>query len=96
MSGAQVSYIGAFRQGQRSTECLVERARRRRRELIGTRKIWIVEIETQVQGVAQHRFLEPPRVADLLARIGADATLIGLRVEEVPGRKCLTMAAAAE
>ncbi len=95
MSGAQVSYIGAFRQAERPVERLAERARRRRRELIGTRKIWIVEIATPAQGVAIHRFMEPPRVADLLARIGADATLVGLRVEEVPGRRCPATATAA-
>lgn len=86
MSGAQVSYIGAFRQAERSGEPLAERARRRRQELIGTKKIWLVEIATAGQGVALHRFMEAPRIGDLLARSGGDATLVSLRVEEVSGR----------
>ena len=96
MSGAQVSYIGAFRQAERSGEPLVERARRRRQELIGTKKVWLVEIATADHGVALHRFMEAPRIGDLLARSGADATLVSLRVEEVPGRRCAAGMTAAE
>lgn len=96
MSNGQVSYLAAFRKAAHQGERLADRARRRRHELIGTRKIWVVEIATQAQGVALHRFLEPPSVGDLMARLGADATVIGMRVEEVPGRRCFSEANAAD
>lgn len=91
MTGAQVTFLGQYRQNER----LVDRARRRRQELLGTRTIWIIEA-ARGEYVAEHRFAEPPRIADLLARLGADSSILAVRVEEQTGRRRDEAAGAAE
>ncbi len=83
----QVTFINQFRQPERTGERLVDRARRRRQALLGTRTVWVIETAQAGMPVTEHRFDDPPRIADLVALAGADASLVAVRTEEVTGRR---------
>ena len=62
---------------------LFDRARTGRRTALADRTVTIIQAAGDDGKIVEHRFLVMPRIADLIARLGANARVIGMRVEKL-------------
>lgn len=63
---------------------LLDRARTGRQSALLDRMVTIVQTSTDGATLTEHRFPSRPRLADLLARLGGDARIVGIRTEPYP------------
>lgn len=62
---------------------LLDRARNGRRSALSDRMVTIVQTSSDGRTTTEHRFPAMPRIVDLLARLGGDACVVGLRTERL-------------
>jgi hypothetical protein len=91
MSSARITFIEQYR----TSESLLERARRRRDEALGRRMACIIQTSKNGDGIVEHVFSGVPRLGDLIARTGPDVSIVGVRMEPAAGRKICDAAVAA-
>lgn len=60
---------------------LLDRARSGRRTALVDRMVTIVQTSPDGTTITEHRFPAIPRLVDLLARLGGDACIVGIRTE---------------
>lgn len=62
---------------------LLDRARTGRRSALADRMVTIIQTSTPDGAMEEHRFPGTPRIVDLIARLGADAFILGVRTERL-------------
>jgi hypothetical protein len=60
---------------------LLDRARNGRRTALVDRMVTIVQTSPDGATITEHRFPAIPRLVDLIARLGGDACIVGIRTE---------------
>lgn len=60
---------------------LLDRARTGRDSALGCRMVTVIRVVAPNGTEVEHRFTSMPRIADLIARLGAETRILGLRME---------------
>ena len=80
MTDNRITPLSQRKQAQSS---LLDRARSGRRTALADRMVTIIEAATDGGAVVEHRFPSMPRIVDLIARLGADACVLSVRIERL-------------
>lgn len=64
-------------------ETMADRARRQRRAAVASRLPCIIQTSSDGTRVEEHRFPRIPRLSEVLARLGPNAVLVGIRFGQI-------------